>query len=181
LEDNIYFENFEKMGKFPMKELEVLFTRDLPIVLMYLAENVLYPAVVLMLALAGAIKVLLVSHRHLFPPPYHFRHTEAVQMYRQGNVEGALKDFSKLDKYGRSYLSMACHEIYVVGTAQSVIKGVAFLKEAQERNIKISKKELITLKTMKADAAAILGGNSIMVRTNANLAKEEFLGIVGFS
>ena len=157
-------------------EMDTFLSEDLPSFLMYLTREVMVPLTVLLLCFGGAVKLLLHTQKQLYPPPKHVRHKEIVKLYRSGKVEEALKAFSKLE-YGRSYLSLACHEIYVVGTQESVAKGVMILKEAQNHKESVSEKQI---KEMRADAAAILSGNAVMVRTNANIQKEEYLGLVSW-
>jgi hypothetical protein len=157
-----------------MSEVDTFLTADLPNFLYFVAKEFMWPVVLMLAAFGVALKILLITQSKLFPPPKNIRHAEAIKLYRDGKVKEALEELSKLE-YGRSFLSRACHEIYVNGSPESVVKGVAILKEAQERRMTIDDKEV---KLMRSDAAAILSGNAVMVRTNANLAKEEYLGVL---
>mmetsp|Transcript_45257 Transcript_45257/g.109548 ORF Transcript_45257/g.109548 Transcript_45257/m.109548 type:complete len:169 (-) Transcript_45257:131-637(-) len=159
-----------------LSEFDNFISQDLPNFLTFVVREVMIPVIILLFCFGGAVKLLLNTQKQLYPPPKHVQYKEIVRLYRNGKVKEALKAFSKLE-YGRSYLSRACHEIYVVGTEESVAKGIMILKEAQTRNIDIPEKQI---KGMRADAAAILSGNAVMVRTNANVAKEEYLGVASW-
>lgn len=156
-----------------LSEFDNFISEDLPNFLVFVAREVMIPVTILLICFGGAVKLLLQTQKQLNPPPKHVRHKEIVIQYSKGKVEEALNEFAKLD-YGRSYLSRACHEIYVVGTDESVAKGIMILKEAEIQKKGVSEKQI---REMRADAAAILSGNAIMVRTNASVAKEEYLGV----
>lgn len=159
-----------------LSEFDNFLTEDLPNFLSFVAKEVIIPFFILLFCFGFAIKLLLNTQKRLNPPSKHVLHKGIVAKYSKGKIDEALKEFAKLE-YGPSYLSMACHEIYVVGTQESVAKGVMVLKEAQIQNKGIPEKQI---KEMRADAAAILSGNAIMVRTNANVAKEEHLGVASW-
>jgi hypothetical protein len=161
-----------------MSEVDTFLTTDLPDFLYVVAKDFMWPVVLLMAAFGGAVKILLITQSKLFPPPKNIQqeHAEATKLYREGKVKEALEALSKLDN-GRSFLSRACHEIYVTGSPEGIVKGVAILKEAQERRIIIDDEEV---KLMRSDAHAILTGNAVMVRTSAGLAKQEYLGLVSW-
>ena len=88
-------------------------------------------------------------------------------------MKEAIKAWSShdLDSYGPSYMSRACHELYV---KNEPVKAVTILKEAEERKVPIDEKQV---KQIKSDVLAVLNGNSIMIKTNATLAKEQHLGV----
>lgn len=159
-----------------MTELDSFLTVDLPNFLYVVAREFMWPLVLLLAAFGGAVKILVVTQSKLNPPPIHVRHAESTKLYRAGKIKEALEELSRLE-YGRSFLSRACHEIYVDGRPESIARGVAILKEAKERKISIDEK---AVKMMRSDVAAILSGNAVMVRTNANIAKEEYLGIASW-
>jgi len=159
-----------------MKEFDKFISEDFPKFLMFFWHEVMLPISIVILCFGGAVKLLINTQKQLYPPPKHVRHKEIVKLYCRGKVDEALKAFAKLE-YGRSYLSIACHEIYVVGTQESVAKGIMILKEAQSHKNSVSEKQI---KDMRADAAAILTGNAIMVQTNASVQKEEYLGVVSW-
>ncbi|CAJ1955265.1 unnamed protein product [Cylindrotheca closterium] len=159
-----------------LSEFDKFISEDLPRFLTFVAKEVMFPLITLLICFGGAVKLFAHTQQQLYPPPKSVRHKEIVKQYSNGKVDEALQEFAKLD-YGPSYLSMACHEIYVVGTEASVAKGIMILKEAQIQNKGIPEKKI---KEMRADAAAILSGNAIMVRTNANVAKEEYLGVASW-
>jgi hypothetical protein len=159
-----------------LTEVDTFLSADLPNFLYFVAIEFMWPVVLMLAAFLGALKILVITQSKLYPLPINVQHAEAIKLYREGKVKEALEVLSKLE-YGRSFLSRACHEIYVNGSPESIVKGVAILKEAQERRMIIDDKEV---KLMRSDAAAILSGNAVMVRTNANLAKEEYLGVVSW-
>eukprot|EP00980_Cylindrotheca_fusiformis_P004155 scaffold909_cov135-Cylindrotheca_fusiformis.AAC.12 len=159
-----------------MTEVDSFLTVDLPNFLYFVAKQVMWPAILLLAAFGGAVKILLFTQSKLYPPPKHVQYVDAIKMYREGDVKGALEELSKIE-YGRSFLARACHEIYVIGSPESIVKGIAILKEGQERKLGIDNEEV---KMMRSDAAAILSGNAVMVRTSANLAKEEYLGVISW-
>lgn len=168
------------MGRNPqgalLVELDTFISEDLPNFLMYATREVLIPILILLICFGGALKILLNTQKKLYPPPKHVRHKEIMKLYGKGKVDEALEAFAKLE-YGRSYLSIACHYIYVVGTQESVAKGIMLLKEAQDLKLGVTEKQI---KEMRADAAAIMSGNAVMVRTNAAVQKEEYLGIASW-
>ena len=155
-----------------LNELDNFFLVHLPGFLMLFAEMVLFPALKLAIAFGVGYKIIVTTQRHIFPPSASEKHQEAKELYQKGSVKKAIRVWVSLDLFGNSYLSRACHEIYV---KNDPAKGVAILKEAEERKVSIDEKRV---KMMKSDALAILNGNSIMIHTNATLAKEEYLGVV---
>ena len=155
-----------------LNELDNFFLVHLPGFLMLFAEMVLFPALKFAIAFGVGYKIILTTQRHIFPPSASEKHQEAKELYQKGSVKKAIRVWVSLDLFGNSYLSRACHEIYV---KNDPAKGVAILKEAEERKVSIDEKRV---KMMKSDALAILNGNSIMIHTNATLAKEEYLGVV---
>lgn len=155
-----------------LNELDNFFLVHLPGFLMLFAEMVLFPALKFAIAFGVGYKIILTTQRHIFPPSASEKHQEAKELYQKGSVKKAIHVWVSLDLFGNSYLSRACHEIYV---KNDPAKGVAILKEAEERKVPIDEKRV---KMMKSDALAILNGNSVMIHTNATLAKEEYLGVV---
>ena len=139
-----------------------------------LAVDILLPVMVGIMCLAISFNFLKTVGRWIFPPPLHTQHKEAIDLYRGRKIREALKALELLQRkraYGPAVLSLAAHEIYVVGAPG---EGLRLLREARKMGLAVPKGPM---DTMQEDAKAILDGNSVMVEMNARLAKQEYLGL----
>lgn len=141
----------------------------------HLGQDVILPVLLGILSLVATYKVMKAIERLLFPPPPRARYQEAFELYQQGHVRPALKAFGKLqrqDKFAKATLSLAVHEIYVAGDAAA---GMRILRKAKTLyNMQLPPK---TVASIQEDAKAIQDGNASMVKMNARMAKQEYLGI----
>jgi hypothetical protein len=141
-----------------------------------LGRNVISPIVFGLLGLIITYKLMKAMDRLLFPPPAYTRYQEALELYQQGHVRPALKAFETLqrdDKYVKAALSLAVHEIYMAGDAA---EGIRILRKAKTVHGMSLPQNLVA--SMQDDAEAIQDGNSIMMKMNARMAKQEYLGVL---
>lgn len=147
------------------------YLEDIPYLIVKFGREWILPIGIAVSVVGGVTKLLARLKKLINPPPPRIRHEEAKFAYAKGRVDAALVEWSALKDYGPSYLSRACHEIYVNHKPKA---GLQILKEARDRGIGLNKK---AVESMKDDSKAIESNHTIMVDMNARTAKQDYLGV----
>lgn len=144
----------------------------LPHFLYGVGRDFLFPLVVGLFAFGGGAAILHTIYRFIIPPPAKDRYRQAKKLYRLGQPQQALQEWTSLRHFGPAYLSRATHALYVELDPQQAL---GILRVAKEQQVRIQLKQV---EMIKLDAQALqAGGNTTMIDMNARLAKQEHLGV----
>ena len=154
---------------------------DIPNFLLAFLKDFIVPIAIVLICIAGFLKLLIRIYRLIIPYPPPIRHQQIQKLYRTGSTHQALFEWKRdLSTYPPAILARACHEIFVKLQPQQGLEILDFIlkKEDTYSKTKDGKRYFKQAENMKSDALAIQHGNVRMVDMNARLAKEEFLSVI---